>query len=384
MDRFYKYLPINTKINWDIIEKELLLPYVDKLKSTMQEDKWHGEGDVYTHTKMVCDELIKLEEYNSLNKDYQLVLFLSALFHDIGKIVCTKVIDGQIRSFHHPKKGSNMIREYLWKELKLSGTKQLQEFREAICLLVRYHSEPTYFNYEKNKEKKVIELSLNTNLTKYFNNQMLSLLALADIRGRISDDNDLKEGYVLEYILYAKELNCYNESFKFKNTYTKIKYLNSNSIWHQQELYDSSWGEVILLCGLPGTGKDTYINTYYPNTPVISLDDIRAKLKIKPNDNQGEVYNIAKDMAKSYLREKKTFIWNATNISEMIREKQIKLFHEYGAKVKIIFLETSLEENLKRNKERKKVVIESVIFDMLGNLTLPLDTEAEEVIWLCI
>lgn len=46
------------------------------------------------------------------------------------------------------------------------------------------------------------------------------------------------------------------------------------------ELYDDTWGEVVLMCGLPGTGKDTWIREHYPGLPVVSLDEIRREMKV--------------------------------------------------------------------------------------------------------
>lgn len=384
INKLYKILPKDKKINWDLIESTILKPYVVELKNTMQEAKWHQEGDVLTHTKMVCEALIKLDEYQNLKEDYQLVLFLAALFHDIAKPVCTKIVDGEIRSFHHPIKGANITREYFWKELSLAGIKDFQQFREGVVLLVKYHSEPTYFNYEKDKEKLIIKLSLNTKLTRYFNNQLLYLLAKADILGRISETNDEKLEYIEEFKMSAIELDCYTKDFKFNNSFTKTKYLNSTSVWHSETLYDTTWGEIILICGLPGTGKDEYIKKNYPTFKVISLDDFRREMKIRPTDEQGEVYNRAKEKAKEYLREHIPFIWNATNITEITRSKQIALFHQYNARVKVIYLETSWEVNLKRNKNRRYEVNEKVISDMLNKLTIAEDYEADIVEWICI
>ena len=118
--------------------------------------------------------------------------------------------------------------------------------------------------------------------------------------------------------------------------------------------------------------------------PVISLDDIREEYHILPTENQSKVYEIAKERAKVYLRNKKEFIWNATNLTNLIRDKQLGLFHGYNFKVKIIFLETDLETNLLRNKSRKKVVEEKVIYKMLSNINMPEDFEAEEVEWICV
>jgi predicted kinase len=155
-------------------------------------------------------------------------------------------------------------------------------------------------------------------------------------------------------------------------------------MWHNQSIFDPTWGEVILLCGLPGTGKDTFIKKYYPNFKVISLDNIRREHKIKPTENQGEVYVIAKEMAKEYLRNQSPFIFNATNFTKLTRETQIDLFHQYSAKVKVIFLETSWEENIKRDKNRRYEVSEKIIDEMLAKLEMAEDFEAETVEWICI
>ena len=381
--KLLKYLP-NDKINWELIEQEILQPFVMDMKNTPQEAKWHGEGDVWTHTKMVCEELIQLEEYNNLTELEKLIVFLSALFHDIAKPICTKIVDGEIRSFKHPTKGALITREYLWKTIGLCGKKEYQEIREAIALLVKYHSEPTYFDFEKDKEKLAIRLSLNHNLTKYFNNKLLIILAISDVKGRISKSNEEKLQVIEEFKKQCIALNCYENAFKFNNHYTKFKYLNKDGIWHSDTLYDQTWGEIILVCGLPGTGKDTYIKQNFPNHRVISLDDIRERYKIKPTDNQGEVYNIAKDEAKTLLRERIVFVWNATNITKMIRDKQISLFQEYNAKVKVIFLETTYNEMLKRNNKRKRYVSEKVIDEMLEKLEIVEDFEANIVEWICI
>lgn len=381
IERLYKYLPINN-VDFELIKKELLYPFVDDLSKTIQEKKWHAEGDVLTHTSLVLDALISLKEYQELTKIEKLVVFMSALFHDIGKIPCTKVIDGEIRSFYHGAAGAKMLREYLWKDLELAGEKEYQEFREGICLLIKYHSTPVY-TYQ-DLEKRVIKLSLNNKLTKYYNLKLLTILAKADTIGRISDEKYEHLDNLDIFILQAKELNCYEKAFEFKNEYTKYMYLNSNTVWYNDSLYNPNHGTITLLCALPGTGKDTYIKEHYPNSKVISLDDIREEYDISVLDNQKETYSIAKEKAKELLRNKEEFIWNATNLTNMIRNKQLHLFHNYNMNVKIIFLETSLKENLKRNKNREKEVDEKVIYKLLKNIDIPEEIETEYVEWVCI
>lgn len=381
IENFYKYLP-NEKIDLELIKNELLYPYVDSLKETMQEAKWHGEGNVLNHTIMVCEKLIKLEEYLSLNELEKLIVFISALFHDIGKITCTKVIASEITSYHHGPAGAVMLREYLWKDFGFCGDEEYQEFREAICFLVKYHSVPVH--NDDNLTKTIIRLSLNSDLSRFYNLKLLTILAKADVLGRICDDNNSHLMNIDIFIEKAKELDCLTKSFKFYNSYTKYQYLNGDNTWQYQDLYNNHYGTIYLICGLPGTGKDTYINNNFSGIPVISLDQIREEFKIKPSENQSRVYEIAKERAKELLRTKKEFIWNATNITNQIRNKQLNLFHNYNASVKIIFLETDLETNLLRNKNRKKSVSEDLIYKLLSSINMPESFEAEEVEWVVI
>ena len=124
----------------------------------------------------------------------------------------------------------------------------------------------------------------------------------------------------------AKEEGCYEGCFPFPSTHTRRAFLAGRDVWKNQELYDDHQSEVILMSGLPGTGKDTWIRINLPNIPVVSLDDIRRANKISPTDEQGTVANLAREKAKEYLRRQQTFVWNATNITTQMRESLISLF----------------------------------------------------------
>ena len=111
------------KIHWEILADTPLKPLILAMKHTQQNPLWHGEGDVWTHTKMVCEELVTEEEYRNLPESQQQILFLAALFHDIGKIPCTRWGDGAWVSPNHTLVGSKMARELLWKDFGVCGTK---------------------------------------------------------------------------------------------------------------------------------------------------------------------------------------------------------------------------------------------------------------------
>lgn len=382
IDKLYKYLPTDNIINWDLINNELLKPYYQNMVNTPQDPRWHKEGNVFIHTKMVCEKLIELKEYQSLSKINKLEVFLSCLFHDIGKTVCTKILDNEIASPNHAITGSLMLREYLWKDLQISGTKEYQNFRETICLLVKYHSNPVYIGMDDN-EVKVIKISLNQQLASDFSLKLLLLLSTADVMGRICIDSEEQLKCLKKFEKLAKNYNCFTESFSFLNSVTKFRYLNGKKIYPYDQLYDDTKSEVIMICGLAGTGKDTYIKNNY-SLPIVSLDNIRNLYKLTSSDDQGKVFNIAKEEMKNYLRNKENFILNATNLHQQNRQKLVKLFTDYNAKVKIIFLETSWNENINRNKNRKTAVNQKVIEKMLSSLNIVENYEAHSVEWICL
>ena len=123
---------------------------------------------------------------------------------------------------------------------------------------------------------------------------------------------------------------------------------------------------------------------FYWFLPTDFRQDNCREYKLPHTGDQQEAARIAKERAKQYLRQKKSFIWNATSVTPDIRSRLIALFTGYNAYVKIIFLETDYRENLQRNKNRKDAVPQAVIEKMLEKLTPPERFEAHEVNWICI
>ena len=100
-----------------------------------------------------------------------------------------------------------------------------------------------------------------------------------------------------------------------------------------------------------------------------------------PTEPQGAVVAAAQEEAREYLRRHQPFIWNATNLSPMVRVKQIKLFTQYHASVRIIYLETEWSEQLRRNTSRPDAVPQQAICHMMAELVLPEAKEAQQVQW---
>ena len=88
-EKFMQYVPQGSsqEIDWDGLYT--LIPQLAALSSTPQDPIHHAEGDVLTHTKMVCAELLALPEYTQADLERRFVLFFAALLHDIAKPSCT-------------------------------------------------------------------------------------------------------------------------------------------------------------------------------------------------------------------------------------------------------------------------------------------------------
>ena len=368
-------------IDYQNIEETVLRSFEERMRQTPQSPVWHGEGDVYTHTMMVVDALKNHPDYQLLTDTQKHILTIAALLHDVGKIPTTALIDGEWKAPHHAPTGSRMARELLWKEYGMSGAEEQIKIREAICLLIRYHSFPPHAIDKQDAKLRLHRIASNGLLVPDFTIRMLCILSKADMLGRKCRDWQEK----LEQISFCEELareeGCLDGCYPFMTDVVRRAYLTGQDVWKEQELYDETWGEVVLMSGLPGTGKDTWISKNLPDLPMISLDDIRREHHISPKAEQGLVANIAREQAKEYLRKHQPFVWNATNITTQMRASLISLFETYKARVRIVYLETSWSNQRERNNRREHTVPNEVIENMLGKLVLPEAHEARAVEW---
>ena len=375
---------VNEKINWTALEASPLGSFLTAMSNTPQNPEYHAEGDVYKHTKMVCEELTKTERFWELSQKKREILFLSALLHDVGKITCTHLEDGRWISPAHAHAGALAVRSFLWIECGLSGEYEAMNFRETVCTLIRYHSLPAYAILRDDGVRALIKAASAGTVLPDFSTELLMMLSEADARGRKCADHD----DYLERVLFsgelARETGCFFGPYRFANPYTGFAYMQGRNVVPYAELYDDTWGEVIIMSGLPGTGKDTFIKSNFADLPMISLDDIRKELKISPTEPQGRVADEARKRARELLRNKTPFVWNATNITPMTRSRIIDLVSSYGAASKIVYLETGWEELLARNDGRKEAVPPVEIMKMLGKLTPPETFEGHCVEWKCV
>lgn len=347
-------------------------PELVQLKDIPQNPEYHGEGNVYRHTKMVCQALKELSGWGQLAPGAQELLFLAAAFHDIGKAVCTRMEEGEWISPRHALVGEKLFRETVYRAEERFRLTFNQ--REAVAGLIRYHGLPVWFWSRERPEQELVKAAERVPL------KLLYLLSMADVLGRKGRDIDRLAGQVEFFSEYARETEVWEGPYGFSGPYTRFQYFQKEDLGKEAALFDDTQFDVVLMSGLPLAGKDTWIGHHGMGRPVISLDDIREEMGIAPGKDSGKVACRAMEQARIYLRRKEPFIWNATNIVRDTRQKLVRLWAGYGARVHIRYLEVPYLELLARNRKRERHIPEAVLEKMIGKLEIPAPWEAYEVL----
>ncbi len=387
MDRFYVYprppqtwtyprCPVSPAwtLAWQDLEESF--PWLQTLAGVPQDSIFHAEGDVLIHTRMVVESLVSLAGWRALPPEERALLFASALLHDIGKPACTATDEvGRIHSRGHARLGERMVRQMFWEENVPFA------FREYMAKLVRLHALPVQFLDKPSPQRALLAASQSINL------HHLALLAEADMRGRICQDQQRLLDTIDLFRAYGEELACLHEPRQFASAHSRFVYFHSErpDADPAYAAYDETQFEVVLMAGLPGVGKDTWVREHLEGRPVISLDEIRRELKIAPGENQGSVIQLARQRARELLRQRTSFVWNATNIMRMRRQELVDLVVAYGGRVRLVYLDAPLSTILQRNQQRpeKERVPEQIIRSFAQRMEVPDLTEAHAVEWLC-
>ena len=349
-----------------------LFPVLEQAKTTPQDPVYHGEGDVWTHTQMVVAELLVLADFQAASESEQRILFLAALLHDVAKYRTTVINeDGRIGQPGHSKKGALDARILLW-ELGLPFAE-----REAVCSLIAVHQVP-FFAFEDNRHGHTPQwlchsLSWQTNV------RLLCALAEADMQGRVCADKSRALDNIALLRELAREEGCEQTPKVFANEHTRLRYFQGHEVYPDIALQMPQGSKVTLMCGLPASGKNTWVTQHAGGVPVLSYDDTRQRLGLKYGANEGLVAHTVFEMAKTYLREKQDFVWNATHLSAQMRQKNVAVSLAYDAHVRIAYVEADKATLLKRNQARDSSLSNAKLLQMLKHWEMPSVLEAHQL-----
>lgn len=110
-----------------------LYPALSNMIGVPQDPIHHPEGDVWTHTKLVCDRAAEIAARDGVLGDDRVVLMLAALCHDMGKPEKTTCRDGRVVSPGHAQAGVTIAAEFL-RQIGAPAA-----VVERVCVLVGEH-----------------------------------------------------------------------------------------------------------------------------------------------------------------------------------------------------------------------------------------------------
>lgn len=358
-----------TTTSWE--ELRQACDWIREMEGVPQDPRHHAEGDVAVHTRMVLEALKGLDRFRGLDRRSQEVLCAAALLHDVEKRSTTRVEgDGRITARGHARKGALTARRLLF----VSGEVSFRE-REEIAALVKYHGLPVWLLEKRDPLRRLLRAATSVDTRR------LGLLVRADLLGRHCADQEALLDRLALYEVYCREQDCWGKPPAFASDLGRYHFLQEGGKNQAYAPYEGDVFPVILLSGLPGMGKDTLIRQRFSDWGRVSLDALRRRHQVRPGDKKGHgrVIQEAQEQARVFLRSREPFVWNATNLTASLRAKLIQQFQAYGAKTRIVYLETNYQEWLRRNQERNFSLPRKVLFRMLDRWEVPEVWEAPEV-----
>lgn len=159
-------------------------------------------------------------------------------------------------------------------------------------------------------------------------------------------------------------MNCYSTTNKGHPLYTRKH---------------SDMPLLIMMCGLPGSGKSRYAESIYVATPTIakpvihSSDKLRAELfgDEATQKSNNKLFAELHRRIKNDLINGKDVIYDATNIKKKKRIHFLKELHTIRCFPVCVVMATEYKACLFNNSKRKRVVPDDVIKRMQCNWTPP-------------
>jgi len=135
---------------------------------------------------------------------------------------------------------------------------------------------------------------------------------------------------------------------------------------------DTKGTRIVLLVGLPGSGKSTYLERL--GVKALSSDAIRGLLADDETDQSihREVFATLRYLLRRRLALSRPVTYlDATHLTVRERRPYVKMGQLYGCAVEAVFFDVPLEVCRERNRGRRRMVPEDVLERMAAKLMPP-------------
>lgn len=356
----------NMSPNWG-----LLLKTFPEMDTCHHSTRWHREGSVTNHTRLVYNAMkerikdVHREDY----KEWSLIMLSAALFHDIGKISTTYFDEkqGDWCCKSHGEAGEKLFRKVFFEERL--------DLREKVAYLIRYHM-LLHHTMQKGAERQKKELiQLMYGLMPI---EDMLLLNECDMRGSLNEEN-----------------NDYNIALHIKSITDAVNELKKDRNNNPFSYVNDSSARMYVMIGVPGSGKSTYAEVLKDtekakgvfSLPIISRDLIRIEMGmcgegekcVGTPKQEDEVTRRVKESIQNLSSMGMSFIVDNTSLKKKYRDQYIDYIKKYDVAPIYVYVEApSLEENFKR---REGEIDSSIIQRMWDGFEFPNHSECYEM-WL--
>lgn len=319
-----------------------------------EQSPYHSEGDIYTHTLMV---------YNNIEDENDIELELAALLHDIGKPY-TQVDKGRNSqySFTYHENISVFLSIDILKKFEQDFGIELN--KEKILYAIGHHQMLHKIGNFVNNEFTITEEE-RIFLNKVFGDKkdifdFMVKLGKADSLGRISNDR--------------------------VNSKKRYEFFESRFLLYSYYKKDTKKPTAYILSGLPTAGKTEFsLNKIKENPDIIylSIDNIMKELFSKgfedynmyySKENSEKARDILFERLKESVKNRKDIIVDNTNLDPLIRNRNASIIPDkYYVKESISFLigETDLKHRNEKRRKEGKYINESNLWNMAKRFELP-------------
>lgn len=307
---------------------------------------FHEEDDVFSHSMLVLD-LVE----NNINQIF------AALLHDIGKIYTRyEKKSGKVSFRNH--ENVSMVKSI---DILNNASHVFDIDKLLVLKLIAWHG--TLWN------KIPIEERLKTINRCYghqydFFNQLIKFVE-ADAYGRNMSES-----------ISETELKFIDSQFAFLHNYIPF---NTQAYKTKRPL------NLIVLIGLSGSGKSTYVKKLDGEFSIVSVDNYFYKRKMKYdfinyNRNIKKAYSLTIQEMMQYVLEEKNVVIDMTNLSKKSRRRKTSKFpiSKYNHKA-IVFLTGEQQISLNLRNRKYKQLNNDILFKQMKQFELPNFDEFDEI-----
>ncbi|RMG31429.1 MAG: HD domain-containing protein [Bacteroidetes bacterium] len=358
--------------------------YIEQLRNTEQNPRFHAEGNVLNHTLMVLDQYYKHVDEFELTQDEREVLYWAAVLHDVGKPRVSRLVNGRWVARGHEAAGVPVARNILLGMPEISHSQ-----RRRILNIVRWHHVPMRWGLMGTRYSAYKWLSTQTDI------RLLGIFALFDVLGRIC----VNKSHVLEVIDHFNEVivprihHEFGSHEEIQHFFDTANYNKKNALWHALKTNDFRLMEKVLYrrpeqerephtscvitIGPPKSGKTRFLKEQFPEHEYIHLSE-EACEPGSQSQLETQLCRLRKALAHP-LGEKRKVAIDGSHLDVSWRKRVMEYARECGATIRYLFFEKSLDEIRINNQLSARPMSENQLQAAYNQLYFPHPWEAHHL-----